>query len=318
MVKMRKKMRIGNKEADMKNKILSVIAVLVIAFSTCMAAVAAENPADTKAKLRSKGAIHYADKEGDVIIDSADFYKLADQLDLFKVRAVKQLGVMRTYLTRSGGDVAMTSADGVYAVHNKPQDGEEADPLSLDFATILEGIAVSQSIPTDPAAYGMPAGTKLYKKADGTLGTDDSNGAEPIDIQAATAGNLSAGTAAWVNGELMLGTGEDTAKMIEEAVKAMGGDGGVKKHSISSTHTLSKDVTAAFAYVVTMAHASDGIDGNEAGVDPVLTVSSYKSLKKLFGERYARNGFNVRVGLYYMTGLPAGTKIKGSSGLLFY
>lgn len=302
----------------MKNRIVSMIAVFAITLSTCMVAVAAENPAATKTQLRSEGAIRYADEEGEVIIDSADFYTLADQLDLFKVRAVKQLGVMGTYLTRSGKGVVMTSADGVYAVHSKPQDGEEADPLSLDFATILEGIAVSQSIPTDPTAYGLPDGTKLYKKADGTLGTDDSEGAEPIDIQAAAAGNLSAGTAAWVNGELKLGTGEDTAKMIEEAVKALGGDGGVKKHSISSTHTLSQDVSSAFAYVVTMAHGSDGVDGNEAGSDPVLTVSKYESLTKLFAQRYARNGFNVRVGLYYMTGLPSGAKIKGSGGLLFY
>lgn len=302
----------------MKNRIVSMIAVFAITLSTCMVAVAAENPAATKTQLRSEGAIRYADEGGEVIIDSADFYTLADQLDLFKVRAVKQLGVMGTYLTRSGKGVVMTSADGVCAVHSKPQDGEEADPLSLDFATILEGIAVSQSIPTDPTAYGLPAGTKLYKKADGTLGTDDSEGAEPIDIQAAGAGNLSAGTAAWVNGELKLGTGEDTAKMIEEAVKALGGDGGVKKHSISSTHTLSQDVSSAFAYVVTMAHGSDGVDGNEAGSDPVLTVSKYESLTKLFAQRYARNGFNVRVGLYYMTGLPSGAKIKGSGGLLFY
>lgn len=99
-----------------------------------------------------------------MVIDSADFYTLADQLDRFKVQAVKQLEVMHTYLTHSGGDVAMTSADDIYAVHKKPQSGEEADPLSLDFATILEGIAVSQSIPTNPEAYGFPAGTKFYKR----------------------------------------------------------------------------------------------------------------------------------------------------------
>ena len=50
-------------------------------------------------------------RSGNVVIDSADFYTLADQLDRFKVQAVKQLEVMHTYLTHSGGDVAMTSKD---------------------------------------------------------------------------------------------------------------------------------------------------------------------------------------------------------------
>lgn len=302
----------------MKNRILSTIAILSIMFSVCMVATAAENPSSTKAALHSEGVIRYSSKEGDVIIDSADFYTLADRLDLFKVRAVKQLGVMHTYLTRSGGDVAMTSADGIYAVHKKPQSGEEVDALSLNFATILEGIAVSQSIPTDPTAYGFPAGTKLYKKKDGTLGTSDSDGAEPINIQPATAENLSAGTAAWVNGELKLGTGADIAKMLDEASKAQDSGGGIGQYLIDTVYTLPQDVPTAFAYVVTYAYATDGIDGNNAGADPVLTVSGCKSLTKLFSKKYARNGFNVRVGLYYLTGLPAGTEIQGSNGLLFY
>ena len=305
----------------MKKKILSVLTMLTITVSLCMTATAAENPSATKAELRSEGAIRYSSQEGDVIIDAADFYTLADQLDLFKIRTVKQLGVMRTYLTHTGGDVALTSADNVYAVHQKPAAGDEADPLSLDFATILEGIAVSQSIPTDPAAYGFPVGTTLYKQADGSLSTNTSDGAEQIYIQPAEAANLSAGTAAWVNGKLMLGTGADMAKMLEEISKAPednGGEGGLKRHSISTGYTLPKDVPAAFAYVVTTAHGSNGVDGNLAGSDPVLTVGTCKSKTKLFSNIYARNGFNVRVGLYYMTGLPAGTKIKGSDGMLFY
>lgn len=311
-------MVIQNREADMKNRILSMILVLTTMFSACMAATAAENPSSTRAKLRSEGAIHYSAKEGNVVIDSADFYTLADQLDRFKVQAVKQLEVMHTYLTHSGGDVAMTSADDIYAVHKKPQSGEEADPLSLDFATILEGIAVSQSIPTNPEAYGFPAGTKFYKKADGSLSTNDSDDAEPISIQPAEADNLSAGTAAWVNGKLKLGTGSDTAKMLDEVFKEHGGGSNLGQYAINTVYTLPEDVPTAFAYVVTTAHSGSGIDGNQAGADPVLTVSSCKSFTKLFSNRYARNGFNVRISLYYLTGLPAGTEIEGSNGLLFY
>ena len=299
----------------MRKKILSLLAVLTLTISACMAATAAENPSATKTELHSEGVIRYKGTEGSVVIDSADFYTLADQLDLFKVRTVKQLGAMGTYLTHSNGDVAMTSADGVYAVHNKPTAGEEADPLSLDFATILEGIAVSQSIPTDPAAYGYPAGTKLYKKADGTLDTSYSDGAEPIGIQPAAVGNLSAGTAAWVNGKLKLGTGADMAEALDEASKNPGGGigGGTTKHSIASAYTLPEDVSTAIAYVVTTNH-----EGDHTGADPVFSVSSCQNLSQLYYRKYFRNGYNVRIALYHITGMPAGTVVKGSGGLLFY
>lgn len=303
----------------MKKKVLSALLILAMSVSVCMVATAAENPSATRAGLRSGGVIRYSGGEGNVVIDTADFYTLADQLDLFKVRAVKQLGVMRTYLARSGGDgdVAMTSADGVYAVHKQPAGGEQVDPLSLDFATILEGIAASQSIPSDPVAYGMSAGTKLYKKADGALSMSDSDGAEPIGIRPAVAENLSAGTAAWVNGKLMLGTGADTAEMLNKITQKPeegGGEGGgTTEYSIATDYTLPEDVPLAIAYVVT---TSGG--GNEAGANPVLSVSSCQKLTKLYATRYAQNGYNVRVALYHITGMPAGAVVQGSNGRMFY
>lgn len=297
----------------MKKKVLSILIVLTMMIGTCMVAAAAENPSATKAQLRSGGAVRYSGKDGEVIIDAADFYTLADQLDLFKIRVVKQLGVMRTYLTRSGGDVALTSADDVYAVHRKPAAGDEADPLSLDFATILEGIAVSQSIPTDPAAYGFPAGTQLYKKADGTLTTSNSDGAEAVSVQPAEADNLSAGTAAWVNGKLLLGTGKDVSEMTGASSGTSVGTEEFGKYGINSEYTLPEDVPFAIAYVCTTAH-----DGVSSGTTPIFSVSSCQKLTKLHGAKYSRNGFVVRVDVYRLIGMPAGTVIKGSGGLLFY
>lgn len=303
----------------MRKKILSILAIVTMMVSTCMVTLAAENPSATRTKLRSEGAIHFG-QAGDVIIDTADFYTLADQMDLFKVRAVKQLGVMGTYLTRSGGDVAMTSANGVYAVHQKPSAGE-VDPLSLSFATILEGMAVSQSIPLDPTAYGFPAGTSLYQKKDGTLSASSADDAEPISIHPAAAGNLSAGAAAWVNGKLMLGTGADMAEKLgetSEETSTPSTGSGLVKHSIASGYKLPEDVPVAYAYVVTTAAGSDGEDGNNAGSDPVFTVNSCTNRSLIFSQKYARSGFNVRVALYRVTGMPAGTTVKGSDGLLFY
>ncbi|MDE6602169.1 MAG: hypothetical protein K2K90_08395 [Lachnospiraceae bacterium] len=299
----------------MKKKILLIMAVLTMTVSTCMVAIAAENPSSARAGIRSEGVIRYSGGERDVVIDAADFYTLADQLDLFKVRAVKQLGVMRTYLTHSGGGVAMTSADGIYAVHKKPRAGEEADPLSLDFATILEGIAVSQSIPSEPEAFGFPTGTKLYKKADGTLSTSDADGAEPISIQPAAAGNLSAGTAAWVNGELLLGTGGDMSEMLKEISNSMGSIDSATGHSISSEYTLPEDVPLAIAYVSTDTHTKSG---PSTAKDPTFTVNGGGKYIELIKKGYSKGGYDVRIRVYLIRNLPAGTVIKGSNGLLFY
>lgn len=302
----------------MKKKIFSVLAVLTMMASASMVTMAAENSPATKTDLQSRGIISYSDGGGSVVIDASDFYTLADRLDLFKVRAVKQLGTMRTYLTRSGGGVAMSSADGVHVVHHEDQVGEAADPLSLSFATILEGIAISQSIPAEPAAYGLPDGTKLYKKANGELSMDDADGAEPISIQAAAPGNLSAGTAAWVNGELMLGTGADTAQLVDEASGMPEVEETATKHSISSGYTLTEAVPVAYAYVVTTGHSSDGEDGNNSAPNPTCTASSCKKVSQIFGGNYFRNGYNVKTAVYRIVGLSEGAVVRGSGGQLFY
>lgn len=192
-----------------KKKIISVFLMLSMLFSVCMVATAAGTPAATKSRLHSQGAISYRDGTESVVIDSADLYTLADRLDQFKVRTVEQLGAIGTYLSSSPEGTPLTSEAGIYAVHQKPASHSETDPLTLPFEAILEGIAVSQTIPTDSAAYGLGAGTTLYKGADGKLYSSAQEGGEEICIQAATAENLSAGTAAWVNGRLILGTGGD-------------------------------------------------------------------------------------------------------------
>ncbi|MCM1267768.1 MAG: hypothetical protein NC302_07670 [Bacteroidales bacterium] len=190
-------------------KIISIMLILGMLSGVCMVSTAAGNSTATRDSLRSQGAVRYEDGTESVVIDSADLYTLADKLDLFKVRTAQQLGAIGTYLSKDPGGIPLTSEAGIYAAHQKPSSSDETDPLSLSFETILEGIAASQSISTDPAAYGMGTGTTLYKTADGKLSSIAQEGAEPIRIQAAAAENLSAGTAAWVNGRLILGTGED-------------------------------------------------------------------------------------------------------------
>lgn len=290
----------------MRKKVLTGIMILAMTMSICMAAVAAENPSATKNSLHSSGSIHYSQGEDSVIIDSADLYTLADQLDLFKVRVAEQLEDMDTYLTKAGGGVPLTSADGVCVVHNCPADGNMADPLSLDFAAVLEGVAASQSIPTDPESYGMSSSASLYKTWDGRLTTIASEGVEDVSIQAATADNLSAGAAAWVNGRLLLGTGADVAD-------ASGGDEEIAQYNISSAYTMPKNTATAFAFVYTT-----GSGNNNAASTPSFSVNGGGSYEKIYNMSYGQSGYNVKVALYHLKNISKGTVVKGSNGTLFY
>lgn len=302
----------------MKKRWLSMIVVVAIMVNTCMVAMAEDNLGATKNSLSSKGAICYQEGQKTVIIDSDDFYMLADRLDRFKTGVVDQLGAMHTYLTKDSAGVSLAENESVYVKHQEPSPQDAVDPVTLDFSVILQGIAASQSIPLEPSAYGLASDTKLYKEKDGKLTTDQTSGATQISIQAATAANLSAGTAAWVNGELLLGTGEDMAVMYDEKMQGTGSGEGPGTYEISSGYTLPVDVASAFAYVVTISPQYFSGDGNSAGSNPIFTVNGGGRYTQLFAQRYARNGFNIRVALYNVMNAPAGTVITGSNGLLFY
>ena len=136
--------------------------------------------------------------------------------------------------------------------------------------------------------------------------------------------NISTGKAAWVNGRLIVGTGQDNKSYIDqkdtqgEDIKGTGDEEKISMYSIASGYELPEDLPLAFAYVVTTAHGSNGVDGNSAGSDPTFSLSGYGGTKKVFSNKYARNGFNVRVAIYRVTNAKRGSVVKGSSGFLFY
>lgn len=73
-----------------------------------------------------------------------------------------------------------------------------------------------KSIPNAGKEWKDASNNSYYVKEDGSLTTNASEAkknadgnAEPLKIAAATAGNLSAGSAAWVNGSLIIGDGSD-------------------------------------------------------------------------------------------------------------
>lgn len=208
----------------MRKKLLSFMVVMTLTLSVCMTALAEgetgatppiQEHGGTAAELKSYGRIVYQKGTESMKIDSDDLYMLADQIDQVKLDVTDQLEALNTFFSTGEGIVLSTSED-INVVHATPAEEEAVDPLDVNFDTLLEGIAVSQSVSPDVTAYGYPAGTELYKNASGVLTTNGSEkGAEKIDVTAATADNLSAGTAAWVNGNLILGTGGDNKSYMD-------------------------------------------------------------------------------------------------------
>lgn len=194
----------------MKKRIISVIAIIALCIYTGIVAVADNSMMATRNRLKSKGTIVYQKGNESVIIDSEDLYLLADQIDYLKVALSEQLAEVNTYFTNADKGVPVISDEEIKVVHSQPASVNIIDPLDMQFDVLLEGLAASQSIPNNVTDYGYEADTGLYKTPDGKLTTDTTQaGIEQISISAATADNLSAGTAAWVNGELLLGTGVD-------------------------------------------------------------------------------------------------------------
>lgn len=201
----------------MKKKIISAVTALVLTIGTCSVAMAADQGGATTDKLQSHGTIVYESGDDEVVINSLDLYMLAEQIDQVRVNVVEQLGEMHTFFT-AGQGTALKNGGQIGITYTKPSGKDFVDPLTLDLRTLVEGIAASQRISSDVRDYGYSAGTKLYQKTDGSLTTDRGTENLPeLHIREATPENLSAGTAAWVKGELILGTGKDNQTYMEKA-----------------------------------------------------------------------------------------------------
>ena len=80
---------------------------------------------------------------------------------------------------------------------------------SSTFSELANGVVNSQKIPGEGEPFLLD-GQQVYKLPSGEITTDGTKeNAEPLNIVAANENNLSAGTAAWVDGSLIIGTGAD-------------------------------------------------------------------------------------------------------------
>lgn len=217
--------------------------------------------------IKSKGIFDY--DNGTVIMDASDLIYLADEIDLleetYKKETVKALNKMNTYFMVDNS----TTHD---------QDESNLDPESsviLPFGSIIDGILESQSIPTE----------KTYA---GTLPGEDNETAG--NVSAATAESISLGRAAWVDGELIVGTGGDNNSYYNKgyanggsvkficSFKAINSNQTFDIKSLDNYKTLTeKDFVINVTSIIVNAESIGGSDGNGSILNNMLPSISYNA-----------------------------------------
>lgn len=197
--------RIMKRHKKLQFFILAVVCVLVVGTPLV---VLADN-VSRRSKIKSKGKIDFG--EGKIVVDSADLIYLADEMDsletTYKATTVDALNSIGTYF-RSDGTIT-------YEAGKNEADTEE-EKAALSFANIKNGIVMSQSVASLSGIQAVDkSGNKLFylNQSSATnkslLQTTINNTGYPVVYQPITADNLTAGTAAWVNGKLIKGNGKD-------------------------------------------------------------------------------------------------------------
>lgn len=167
-----------------------------------------ESGAKRRDDIESKGVIDYGDSM--IVIDSSDFTYLADEIDdlelSYKSNTFQALNEIGTYF----------NANGAYT-HNE-EEGTLTEEYSgnLSFDNLFEGILNSQSVEhlATQQARDDEKNLLYYASAVAAEGRDLTNTTKnssswPVYIRPITDKNLTAGTAAWVDGNLIIGNGAD-------------------------------------------------------------------------------------------------------------
>lgn len=195
-----------------KIKILRKIVIGVICvLGICTPLAVIANGNARREGVKSKGKIDF--NHGAIVLDSADLLYLADQVDelesTYKVTVIDALNEIGTYFRKDGS--VTTDAEA-----NETDTKEEKADLS--FGDIQEGILQSQSVSSlsQTQARDKDGNALFYMNQEAAdnqnlLQTTTEDTGLPIYHRSVTAENLTAGTAAWVNGRLILGNGGDNA-----------------------------------------------------------------------------------------------------------
>lgn len=190
---------------NVRKLIVGIVSALVI----CAPLMVVANEGDRRGYIKSKGKIDF--DNGSMVIDSADLMYLAEQVDelesTYKISVIDALNGIGTYFKNDGSVVTDVETNEV--------DTEE-EKKSLSFGNIKEGILQSQSVISLSQIQAVDKdGNNLFyvnqEDADNRnlLKNTTQDTGFPVFYRSITSENLTAGTAAWVNGRLIRGNGGD-------------------------------------------------------------------------------------------------------------
>lgn len=163
-------------------------------------------------EIKSRGNIKF--ENGEVYITSSDLVYLADEIDIlektYKCNLVDALNSIGTYFRNEG---SITYDAGQNEVNS------EESKQKLSFGNIKQGILQSQSVDfvkqmqaTDKEGNPLYFASETAGNNNEKINFTTTDTGFPIYYGEASAANLSAGSAAWVNGVLLKGTGEDNKR----------------------------------------------------------------------------------------------------------
>lgn len=174
------------KKTNTNKKIYIFLAVIFLAGLIGISLTANARTEKRSANIKSKGIIDF--ENGAAVIDFSDLTYLADEIDLledtYKSETVDALSQISMYFNMDGTTTRDQNQSNL-AIENAN---------ILPFSTITDGIINSQSIPSERTYTGTLPGENAEISG---------------NISAADEEKMSLGTAAWVDGTLMIGTGAD-------------------------------------------------------------------------------------------------------------
>lgn len=242
------------------------------------------------ANITSKGSINY--ENGTVFFSSQDLINLAGEIDelekAYKIGTVDALNSIGTYFKTDGSQTYDSSAN---------EADTEAEKLALSFGSIKRGIRQSQSVAALSQIQATDKeGNLLYYEDEAARDSANlaqvttSNTGYPVYYMAATADNLSAGTAGWVNGVLLKGNGADNSEAYNRGQKdgyTEGYDDGViegaARAEISYTYHSHEEACNG--------ECGGTIGGGTTSVDPGTGITWYNGGCGTCGKKYSYDSY---------------------------
>ena len=255
-----------------RNKKFLIFSLTIILAGLISASITATARTEKRsANIKSKGIIDF--ENGAAVIDFSDLNYLADEIDLledtYKSETVNALSQVSMYFNMDGS-----------TTHDQNESNlalENAD--ILPFKAITDGIINSQSIPTERTYTGTLPGESVETSG---------------NISAASAENMTLGTAAWVDGELIVGTGADNNSYYSQ-----GQQNAVSK--LPPSITFRSD-----------AHANEANAGAQTTLSvPISLISMYNTIT-LSTSTSTSNPTEAPPAISYLELIGVGRNIKGN------